>query len=210
MLPGFFFCALFPSSKPRARDCFRFGNRYTECEKQLSFQPMTPPKRFDISPPDCGMLRRSRCVQIFVHLSFPVRTHPCSWSTEKGKRFSPVQVGTRDFGLAIQFRPSCPASACSFSTLRLNLMLSHGIPSAFFRDGVIVHLFIIYYLLYRQPPPGQSRVYIRSRNLVPMRRLLPNVRQHRASSPQGSSRNECCLVMFHLGAIFMPLFFHTL
>ena len=27
---------------------------------------MIPPKRFDISPPDWGMLRRSRCVQIFV------------------------------------------------------------------------------------------------------------------------------------------------
>ena len=28
-------------------------------------QPMIPPKRFDIFPPDRGMLRRSRCVQIF-------------------------------------------------------------------------------------------------------------------------------------------------
>ena len=30
---------------------------------------MIPPKRFDISPPDWGMLRRSRCLQI--SLTFP-------------------------------------------------------------------------------------------------------------------------------------------
>ena len=29
-------------------------------------QPMIPPKRFDIFLPDWGMLRRSRCVQIFL------------------------------------------------------------------------------------------------------------------------------------------------
>ena len=29
-------------------------------------QPMIPPKRFDIFPPDWGMLRRSRCIQIFL------------------------------------------------------------------------------------------------------------------------------------------------
>ena len=33
----------------------------------LSLQPMIPPKCFDIFPPnDWGMLRRSRCVQIFL------------------------------------------------------------------------------------------------------------------------------------------------
>ena len=32
----------------------------------LSLQPMIPPKRFDISPPDWGMLRRSRRAQIFL------------------------------------------------------------------------------------------------------------------------------------------------
>ena len=35
-------------------------------EEVLSLQPMIPPKRLDISPPDWGMLRRSRCVQIFI------------------------------------------------------------------------------------------------------------------------------------------------
>ena len=38
-----------------------------KCHKEvLSLQPMIPPKRFDISPPDWRVLRRSRCVQIFV------------------------------------------------------------------------------------------------------------------------------------------------
>ena len=32
----------------------------------LCLQPMIPPKRFDIFTPDWGMLRRSRCVLIFL------------------------------------------------------------------------------------------------------------------------------------------------
>ena len=35
-------------------------------EEVLYLQPMIPPKRFDIFTPDWGMLRRSRCVQIFL------------------------------------------------------------------------------------------------------------------------------------------------
>ena len=36
-------------------------------EDVLPLQPMIPPtKRFDIFFPLCGMLRRSRCVQIFL------------------------------------------------------------------------------------------------------------------------------------------------
>ena len=42
------------------------GNPFKCHEEVLSFQPMILPKRFDISPPDWGMLRRSRCVQIFL------------------------------------------------------------------------------------------------------------------------------------------------
>ena len=34
-------------------------------EKVLSLKPMIRPKRFDILPPDWGMLRRSRRVQIY-------------------------------------------------------------------------------------------------------------------------------------------------
>ena len=35
-------------------------------QEVVSLQPMTPPKRFDIFPSDWGMLRKSRCVQIFL------------------------------------------------------------------------------------------------------------------------------------------------
>ena len=34
----------------------------------LYLQPMIPPKRFDIFPPDWGMFRRSRCVQIYIYI----------------------------------------------------------------------------------------------------------------------------------------------
>ena len=34
--------------------------------KRFYLQPMIPPKRFDIFPPNWGMLRRSRRVQIFL------------------------------------------------------------------------------------------------------------------------------------------------
>ena len=43
--------------------------------------------------------------------------------------------------LVRRVQPSQPASDCSFSVLRLDLVLSRGIPSAF-RGGFIAHLFI--------------------------------------------------------------------
>ena len=42
------------------------GNPFKYHEEVLYLQPMIPPKRFDIFPPDWGVLRRSRCVQIFL------------------------------------------------------------------------------------------------------------------------------------------------
>ena len=48
-------------------------------------------------------------------------------------------------------RPSHPASACSFSTLRLNVVLTHGIPPDS-RGGV-------HFYLYRHTPSDRSRVY---------------------------------------------------
>ena len=46
-----------------------------------------------------------------------------------------VPVRARQFGIARQVRPSRPASSCSFSILRMNLLLTHEIPPDF-RDGV--------------------------------------------------------------------------
>ena len=42
------------------------GNPFSCHEDVLSLQSMIPPKRFDIFPPDRGMLRRSRRVPIFL------------------------------------------------------------------------------------------------------------------------------------------------
>ena len=42
------------------------GNPFKCHEEVLILQPMMPPRRFDIFPPDWGMLRRSRCVLIFL------------------------------------------------------------------------------------------------------------------------------------------------
>ena len=51
----------------------------------------------------------------------------------------PVIVRADKFGLARQVRPSHPASACSFSIIRLNMVLTRGTPPVF-RGGV--HLFM--------------------------------------------------------------------
>ena len=48
---------------------FPSGNPFICHEEVLYLQPLIPPKRFDISPPDWGMLRRSRCVLIFLSLN---------------------------------------------------------------------------------------------------------------------------------------------
>ena len=44
------------------------GKNPFKCHEEILYlQPMIPPtKRFDIFPSDWGMLRRSRCVQIFI------------------------------------------------------------------------------------------------------------------------------------------------
>ena len=42
------------------------GNPFKCHEEVLYFQLLIPPKRFDIFPPDWGMLRRARCIQIFL------------------------------------------------------------------------------------------------------------------------------------------------
>ena len=54
-----------------------------------------------------------------------------------------------EFGLTRQVRPSHHAPAYSFSTLKLNLVLTQGIPPDF-RDGAHI---------YRQPPSDQSQIY---------------------------------------------------
>ena len=75
--------------------------------------------------------------------------NPARGQLNRENEYSPVLVRAREFGLARRVRPSRLASACSFSILRVNLVLAHGIP-ADFHGGV--------YLL-KPPYAGQSRVY---------------------------------------------------
>ena len=77
-----------------------------------------------------------------------------------------------------------PRQSAPFSPLRPNVVLTHGIPSAF-----------------------HDRVHLPSTAIGSVPRLsghvivngwhsLPRVHRHRASGPQGSSSNECCLLRY--------------
>ena len=78
-----------------------------------------------------------------------------------------------------QVQQSRPASACLFPTPRLNLVLTHGVPSTF-RGGVYFG-------------------YIRSRNCVPIAFTVES------PPAQGTRSNGCCLYRFHE---YAPLFSH--
>ena len=85
-----------------------------------------------------------------------------------------MSVRAFEFDLARQVRPSRPASARSLSTLRLNVILTHGIPPAF-RRGVHIHTAN----RHRAAVPsllGHAISYRRSSR--------PGVHRHRGSSPQ--------------------------
>ena len=65
-------CFLWPQKNTDLWNCSRLSKFEDEmcprkCHEEVwSLQPMIPPKRFDNFPPDWGMLRRSRCVQVFL------------------------------------------------------------------------------------------------------------------------------------------------
>ena len=87
--------------------------------------------------------------------------------------YFPVSARALELGLARRVRPSRPASAGSFSTLRLNLVLTRGIPPDF-RGGV--HLFTTSYAIGSAPSLSGHAIAYRWRS-------LPRVCQHWASSP---------------------------
>ena len=64
------------------------GNPFEYHEEVLSLQPMIPPKRFNIFPPDWEMLKRSRRVQIFLETTRSLVFE------EKSKRVSQDTVGS--------------------------------------------------------------------------------------------------------------------
>ena len=55
----------------------RYYHRGFKCHREVLYlQPMIPPKHFDIFPPDWGMLRRSRRVQIFLQIGSELVSAP--------------------------------------------------------------------------------------------------------------------------------------
>ena len=75
-------------------------------------------------------------------------------------------------------------SAFSFSILTLNLVLTHGIAPEF-RGSV--------HLILPAPHTIESVPSLSGHAIAYRLRSLPRVRWHRASSPQRSSSNWCCL-----------------
>ena len=110
-------------------------------------------------------------------------------------KYFPVPVRAWEIGV----RPSRPASACSFFTLRLNLVFTRGFPPAF-RDGVHI---------YRQPPSGQSRVYW----VTQMRTAGVHCQEPTGTGPVALKAvpvTGAAFSSFHPRPIFMRLsFFHT-
>ena len=68
----------------------------------------------------------------------------------RDNRYSPVPIRAGELGLARHVQPSRPASACSLSTLKPNLVLANEISPL--SEAASIYLS-------RQPSPGQSRVY---------------------------------------------------
>ena len=124
--------------------------------------------------------------------------NPARGRLDREDKYFPVPVRAWEFGLVRHVRPSRPALSCSFPTLRLNLVLTHGIPPAF-RDGV--HLFIHSTAI--GPVPilsGHDSVHCReSAGIGPV-----------PGSPQGRSSNGCFLFRDHHGPINVHLLFPSL
>ena len=108
----------------------------------------------------------------------------CSWSDKQKKKKilrprSRLRIWSRDIDSAISHPAS---SASSFSTPRLNLALTHGVPPDFCDD---VYLFM--------PSTAIGSLPSLSGHATAHRwRSLPRVRWSRASSPEDSSRKGCC------------------
>ena len=86
--------------------------------------------------------------------------NPARGQLNRENKYFPVPARAWEIGLARWVQPSRPASACSFSIPRLNLVLPHGIPPDF-RGGA--HFFIYTAIRHRVSPE-----LIGSRSCVPM------------------------------------------
>ena len=123
----------------------------------------------------------------------------CGQPNNRENEYFPVPVRAKEFGLARRVPPSRSTLAFSFSIIRLNLVLTRGIPHDFHGD---VHLFIPPYVIGSVPSLSGHTIAYRWRS-------LPMVRRHRAGSPEGSSSNWCCLGRSPWTNLCAPLFFYT-
>ena len=145
-----------------------------------------------------------------------------------------VRIWSRETGSAI---PSRPASARSFFTLRMNhqsSIINHQSPIINHQSSIINHQSSIINhqssiinhksvnsaysqdssLLLRRPPHKpptaiESVPSLLGHAIAWRWRSLPRAHRPRASSPQRSSSNWCCLFRFHHGPIFVRLSFPT-
>ena len=100
--------------------------------------------------------------------------NPARSQLNREKCFFPAPVRAREFRLARQVWPFCPTSACSFSTLRRNLVLTNGIPHDF-RNGIRPHIL---------PSTAiGSALGLSGHGIVYRWRSLPKVHRQRTSSP---------------------------
>ena len=79
------------------------GTRLNAMKRFLSLQPMIPPKRFDIFPPDWGLLRRSGSVQIFnikqQFTLFSIFMSPCALLLRRGVHNCSAAVAPTSVGI---------------------------------------------------------------------------------------------------------------
>ena len=97
------------------------GNPFKCHEEVLSLQPMIPPKRFDIFPPDWGMLRRSRCFQIFLE----IQCKADSYARSKMKK-TRSKIG-RFRSRKIVFVPGTKAILCEIGKTKIGCVLVAGL-----------------------------------------------------------------------------------
>ena len=109
---------------------------------------------------------------------------PCSWSAQQGKYIFSVPVHAWEYGLVRQVEPFRPASARSFSTLRLN----HQSGASSRLPQRRPHM----------PSPTIGSVPSLLGHVSAYRwRLPPRFCRHRAIGPQSSSSNGCCSLRNH-------------
>ena len=125
-----------------------------------------------------------------------------SWTGKIDISLSPY-VRAWEFGLARRVRPFRPLSACSFSILMLNLVLTDGIPPDF-RGGVHLFIFVCEFHDHLEPasttPPTESPSRVRPVNAETSDHTINSVKSTaRLARYQGLSwardtTGGCCLV----------------